>query len=284
MLTLDALIEYSAQTGLLINPEKDIETFIEIVNQKEGRCPCDEYRICPCPEARNEAVNGADPKKMCCMCQLFVTHEYVNAWGLHVPKPEPAPKKRKETTPEPEFEWEIKTPKIKELMKTVETAERLVRKRRPDEAKKVLQDQIDSSDCAMCQELLGTETLRMQYLEKVCQRSDDTCGREIKSAEAQFEDIKTLLRQTDEYSVQGTVDGKPIHGEENGEEKPQDEFHACMKTLAELEIETGAIPEKINQVKLYIRSKICSKGVADESEALLLCREDHPEWFTREVI
>jgi hypothetical protein len=268
MVTRQILEDFARRNPpLVIHPERDIDAFVDMLNQRGGHCPCDEDRICPCPQAPNEARNQMNKKEKCCTCHFYVTPEYVAAWELS----ERPPEEQKKST------WKIQTDKIKDLTAVIDKVEDLIEENDPSMAAKVLDSKSNSSDCGMCKQLLGTEVLRMKYLGEICKSDGGVCDRETESAMIRMEEIKDLLKQVDEYAITGKIGGKTVEPDE--EEQVQDKFHSCMSTLAGMEDDPQALPEWNNRAKLYIKSKICSGRAEDFEDGLIQCREEHGDWF-----
>jgi len=289
MATREDLENFAIQNGFYLHPDRDIDNFVEMLNSNGGKCPCDDYRICPCTQAPGEAQRAIQEdrhKEACCPCHFFITPEYMVAWKLRIDTPPTNIEITQEKQP-----WEIKTPMLIELMETFTKAEKLMEKGKIDEAAETLTTRANESECGMCQNLLATERLRMDYLSALCELDTDECELAKMEAKKRTSRIKTFLQQVDEYAETGQIDGKDINEEENKSpqtipRKLSSEYHSCLKTMYSNIPDTGALPEKERKVKFAMASKMCAAGTRGEETTveyeLAKYRKEHPELFERQ--
>ncbi len=290
MVTRDEIQEFAEMNNMYINTDRDIDYFVNLLNSNGGKCPCDEYRICPCQQAVSEAQRAVQEdkhKEACCICHLLVTKEYIDEWGIKLNTEQNNKPKQTKT----ESKWEIKTPMLIELLGTFKKAEKLMDGGEIGKAAETLTNKANESDCGMCQNMLSTERLRMDYVGRICEMDSDECEIEKMRARERTKRIEEFLKKVDEYAETGKIDGKEVQKEEENEQtvetqpKKQSEYHACLKTMPANMPNAGALPEKETRVRFAIASKMCAKqGRGEETtfeEELSNYREEHPEFFER---
>jgi len=294
MITASQLEEYAAMHGLFIHPDRDLEHFVGLVNTGGGKCPCDGSRLCPCPQAPEDAkkaLREGRPKEAACTCHLMVTKEYLDAWGMKVPAPSAQEPQEEEVTEEPgDEDWQVQTEEIQDLVLTIKAASNFVEKGKVDKAAEVLMREIDKSECDMCQKLLMAEASRMGFIQNICEVDEEECKRERAHAVERAKRIEKLLKQVDKYAVTHDLEEAQDVGEVEERGPPErkiDSYHACLSAVHSNAPNTGALPEYEKQVRFAISSKLCAAQNRGEQtsfeEELEKYKDQHPEMFTRMV-
>jgi hypothetical protein len=295
MPTKEEILEFATTNNLIIHPDRDLDYFISLLNSSGGKCPCDEYRICPCQQSvteSNKAVQENRYKEACCACYFLVTPEFIEAWELKIETPTKTETKKQK---QENTKWEITTPKVKDLVETFEKATKLAAKGNIDEAADILTAKADETECIMCQGLLENERIHMDVLGSTCKLDKDECEIEKQQMKEREKRRLIFLAKVDEYSVKGTINGKnpeddtesenDSHVSESLPEKKSNPYHTCLKTMPANMPNAGALPEYETRVRFAIASKMCAKEGRNEptgfESELETYREEHPEFFTR---
>jgi hypothetical protein len=285
MTTREEIEEFAAINNLLIHPDRDIDYFIKLLNDNGGRCPCDEYRVCPCDNAPIEAqkaITEQRNKEACCMCHFLVTEKYIEAWELKMP----ITSTHEETTKEEKRKWEAQTNEIKELLGLFKKARALAEKNKAQDAAEILTEAADNSNCGMCQRLLSVERMHMDVLGSTCEMDGDECEIEKQQMKERGKRIEKFLLKVDELAVNGTIDGEQVDDIPKEPERKQDNYHACLSTMPSNMPNAGALPEFETKVRFAMASKMCAKqGRGEETtfeEELEKYKRTHPEFFTRD--
>ena len=286
MTTREEIEEFAAINNLLIHPDRDIDYFIKLLNDNGGRCPCDEYRVCPCDNAPIEAQKAIAEqrnKEACCTCHFLVTEEYIEAWELKTPTKKQT---KTETKKEEKNKWEPQTQEIKEMIGLFKKARTLAEKNKAQDAAELLTEAADNSNCGMCQRLLSVERMHMDVLGSTCEMDGDECAIEQQQMKERVKRIEKFLLKVDELAVNGTIDGEQVDDAPKEPERKQDNYHACLSTMPSNMPNAGALPEFETKVRFAMASKMCAKqGRGEETtfeEELEKYKQAHPEFFTRE--
>jgi hypothetical protein len=286
MTTREEIEEFAAINNLLIHPDRDIDYFIKLLNDNGGRCPCDEYRVCPCDNAPIEAQKAIAEqrnKEACCTCHFLVTEEYIEAWELKTPTKKQT---KTETKKEEKNKWEPQTQEIKEMIGLFKKARTLAEKNKAQDAAELLTEAADNSNCGMCQRLLSVERMHMDVLGSTCEMDGDECEIEKQQMKERGKRIEKFLLKVDELAVNGTIDGEQVDDAPKEPERKQDNYHACLSTMPSNMPNAGALPEFETKVRFALASKMCAKqGRGEETtfeEELEKYKTTHPEFFARE--
>lgn len=285
MTTREDLELFAVTNGFYLHPDRDIDHFVSLLNSRGGKCPCDDYRICPCSQATGEAQRAIQEdrhKEAACTCHLFVTPEYITAWKLKVNTSSPPANSQKANS----SSWEIQNPMLLELMGVFKKAEKLMEKGKIEDAAEVLTTKANESECEMCQNLLATERLRMDYLGKLCEIDADECELEKQKAKERTKRIEKFIQKVDEYSATGQIDGQePTDEPAEPPPRKSDAYHTCLKTIPATALPVGALPEHEVRVRFAIASKMCAKegkGIPTTfEEELAHYKFENPNMFVR---
>jgi hypothetical protein len=285
MATREEIEEFAAINNLYIHPDRDIDYFIKLLNDNGGRCPCDDYRICPCDNAPLEAQKAIDEdrhKEACCTCHFLVTKEYMIAWDMKTPMITTETTVKKED----KRKWEPQTQEIKEMIGLFKKARTLAEKNKAQDAAELLTEAADNSNCSMCQRLLSVERMHMDVLGSTCEMDGDECEIEKQQMKERGKRIEKFLLKVDELAINGTIDGEQVDDTPKEPEKKQDSYHACLSTMPSNMPNAGALPEYETKVRFAIASKMCAKqGRGEETtfeNELEKYKQAHPEFFIRE--
>lgn len=262
MTTIEELQQFAQKNNLRIHPARDINGIVEQLNANGGACLCDGGRKCPCEQAITECMN-VDPKNQTCLCRVFVTNNYLAAWG-HIQGDSSAPKKTQKKQKEAEtksktkqtsdqiYKYVAKNKELDEHLKALAEARKKLDLVELDQAEKILKNDTDKASCIECKKKLQAETDRFKFLKSICSLKETEfdvarCKKEIENAKSSIDDLAVLFIK---------ADGGDIKGEDVEEEKKtyRSDYHACMSQALKSE-ELKDYPQK---EKFSMAQKMCS--------------------------
>ena len=289
MITTEDLLNFAQENGLNVHPTNPLDQHVERVNTGNGACPCDpEHRTCPCEEAISDCNDTTKPEKeRCCTCRVFVSTDYVDAWGYGSTPNKKSKGKKTIVTAQPILDDDVvpvqsadsEVPKevfdqSMKIVATVKHAKGMLNKD-PAQASEYLMSAIDELGCPTCEAYFVASALKAQAAAVMC-----TSGGEEDCKIAQREAETGLERIIDLYQkVAGvTPSVSPT--------KPADKRRACISQNIKSDAVNGAIdafhitdPKAIRNIRFFITTKMCSSNPITVEEGIELAQTTHPEWF-----
>lgn len=289
MITKEQLQDFAVQNGLFLHPTNPLDAHVERVNAKNGACPCDpDNRVCPCDDAVTDCNNPQKPdKEKCCTCRIFVSQEYLDAWGYGTQSTKKRPKTRSVVTAQvidnhvdaPAQSADSDVPKevydsAVAIIATAKHAKGMLQKD-PAQASDYLMQSLEKLDCPTCEAFFVANALRCQTAAIMCSSGgEEDCVKATKEAE------DGLVRIVDLY--------EQVAGIKQPEEptKPGDKRRACIGSNLksdELEEAIAALRlsdnKAIRNLRFYISTKMCSQNPISVEEGIAMALEEHSEWF-----
>lgn len=244
MTTAEELISFAKQHGLYIAPYRDPVEWADTINTLgNGKCLCDESRICPCDEAIDDIqamIDEGNAEDATCKCMFYCSKEHYEVNKKFVKNKQPSAAQtvtRPPASPQPadiEFTVEpvvdirdIRNPDVRRVINALQNAKRYLVQQRPDDAIKCLEEELEQQGCELCKEFFNEILMRIRLAILTCTMGADVCGYDVMTLYRRIADLEKLYCDVDKEIMkdQGVVQpGRPLTGS-------PDAYHHCVSTL-----------------------------------------------------
>jgi hypothetical protein len=250
---------FENENNLTHSPGIDLDTWAERINKNNGACLCFSQRRCPCNEALLEIRNAKDERMQTCACQIFCTKEHFN-YILEIER------LRIEETKmlDPD---EIKDPKIRGLIESINNAVYHLKNSEPMEAANTLEIEKEKhAECEICVGYMEECIQRSILIGATCAIDNAKCTEETGRTISRLMEIAKIYKQVDETSdtVQPPIESEiELTGKANVKNSP---YHQCIsKSMEEMKHLTND-----QHARLKAATAICTGKAETIEEALEL--------------